>query len=282
MSGPTFEKLVVRRPGLTRDLPAVGDTQDLAWVANTATLVMGARDAVLVDTFATIEQNDRLVEWVASHGRRLTHVYVTHGHGDHVFGVGQVLAAFPDAAAVATAGTVAATRGQAQPEVLDGFWGRLFPGQIPEVVVPAELEGDAVPLEDWELRVIRTGFTDTRDTTSLWVPDIGLLVAGDVVYNHTHPFLGETTAGTRRGWVAALRGLAELDPTHVVAGHPDPARDDSPTDIEATIGYLEDFEEAETITTTALELYEWMLRRHGGRVNPGSLWGAAKLVQVAE
>ena len=62
-------------------------------------------------------------------------------------------------------GTVAATRGQAQPEVHDGFWGRLFPGQIPEVVVPAELEGDAVPLEDWELRVIRTGFTDTRDTT---------------------------------------------------------------------------------------------------------------------
>jgi hypothetical protein len=57
-----YETLCVRRPGLTRDLPP--GKEDLQWVANTATLIHGERDAVLVDTFLTIEQNKQLVDWV--------------------------------------------------------------------------------------------------------------------------------------------------------------------------------------------------------------------------
>jgi hypothetical protein len=52
----------IRRPGLTRDLPF--GPEDLFWVVNTATLIYGERDAVLVDTYATVEQNRALVEWV--------------------------------------------------------------------------------------------------------------------------------------------------------------------------------------------------------------------------
>jgi glyoxylase-like metal-dependent hydrolase (beta-lactamase superfamily II) len=115
MSQLHYETLLVRREGLTRDLPA-GDNEDLRWVANSATLISGDHDAVLVDTFTTIEQNERLIEWVKAHGRRLTHIYLTHGHGDHVYGIGQMLQAFPDAQAVATAGTVAEARIQAGDE----------------------------------------------------------------------------------------------------------------------------------------------------------------------
>src|SRR5215470_14025105 len=93
-----------QRPGLTRDLPHGPD--DLQWVANTATLIYGERDAVLVDTFTTVEQNTELVEWIRSFDRHLTYVYITHGHGDHFFGIRQVLDAFPGAKAVATRGSV--------------------------------------------------------------------------------------------------------------------------------------------------------------------------------
>jgi hypothetical protein len=31
-----------------------------------------------------------------------------------------------------------------------------------------------------ELRVIEAGYTDTEGTTSLWTPDLGPIVAGDV------------------------------------------------------------------------------------------------------
>lgn len=275
-----YETLLMRREGLTRDLPA-GDNEDLRWVANSATLIYGDHDAVLVDTFTTIEQNERLIDWVKARGRNLTHIYLTHGHGDHVYGTGQLLDAFPGAAAVATAGTVAEARLQASDEYRDGFWGRLFPGQIPPPVIPAELDGDTIGLEDHELRVIETGHTDTTGTTVLWCPDLRLMVAGDVVYNRTHMYLAETTPASRQEWIASLARLKDLDPRYVVAGHKQPGGDDDPASIEESIRYLTDFNAAEAQAATATELYESVLRQHARRANPGSLWGAAKLFKGA-
>jgi glyoxylase-like metal-dependent hydrolase (beta-lactamase superfamily II) len=280
MSELRYDTLLVRREGLTRDLPA-GDNEDLRWVANSATLIFGDHDAVLVDTFTTIEQNERLIEWVKAHGRRLTHIYLTHGHGDHVYGIGQLLQAFPGARAVATAGTVAEARIQASDEYRDGFWGRLFPGQIPQPTIPAELAGDTIVLEGHELRVIEAGRTDTGGTTVLWCPTLRLIVAGDVVYNHTHMYLAETTAASRREWIASLARLKDLGPRSVVAGHKQPGCDDDPVNIDESIGYLTDFNDAEAHATTAPELYERVLQKHARRANPGSLWGAAKLFKAA-
>jgi ribonuclease BN (tRNA processing enzyme) len=39
---------------------------------------------------------------------KLTSIYITHGHGDHFFGIKQMLEAFPAARAVGPRGTVAA------------------------------------------------------------------------------------------------------------------------------------------------------------------------------
>lgn len=280
MSQLHYEILLARRQGLTRDLPA-GDNEDLRWVANSATLIFGDHDGVLVDTFTTIEQNERLIEWVKAHGRNLTHIYLTHGHGDHIYGIGQLLQAFPGAQAVATAGTIAEARLQASDEYRDGFWGRLFPGQIPQPVIPAELAGDTIRLEEHELRVIEAGHTDTTGTTALWCPSLRLIVAGDVVYNHTHMYLAETTTTSRQEWIASLGKLKDLDPLYVVAGHKQPDYDDDPVNIDESIRYLTDFNAVEAQTTTATELYEGVLRNHPRRANPGSLWGAAKLFKAA-
>jgi glyoxylase-like metal-dependent hydrolase (beta-lactamase superfamily II) len=279
MSELRYEVWTERREGLTRDLP---DGQDeWRWVANSATLILGDSDAVLVDTYATIDQNDRLIEWVRGHGKRLAAVYLTHGHGDHAFGVAQLRAAFPEARILATPGTVAELEAQARPEWRDGFWGKLFPGRIPQVELPDVLETGGFTVEGHEFVVIEAGDTDTTGTTSLWVPDLRLIVAGDVVYSQTYPYLAETTAATRRSWIEALGRLDQLDARHVVSGHKQPSGDDSPADIEATIRYLEDIEEADAQTSTAVEFYERMLAKQPARANVGSLWGAAKLLKGA-
>jgi len=275
-----YDTLLARREGLTRDLPP-GHNEDLRWVTNSATLILGDHDAVLVDTFTTIEQNETLVRWVEEHDRQLTHVYLTHGHGDHVYGIGQLLRAFPGARAVATRGTLAEARLQSQDKFRDGFWGRLFPGQIPQPVLPELLEENQLDLEGNPLRVIETGHTDTQGTTALWVPDLRLLVSGDVAYNHTHMYLAETTRETRTEWIASLRALKSLDPAHVVAGHKHPDHDDDPSNIDESIQYLTDFNKAELGAATAHELYDAMLKLHPRRANPGSLWGAAKLIKGA-
>jgi glyoxylase-like metal-dependent hydrolase (beta-lactamase superfamily II) len=269
-----WDVLTMRRPGLSRDLPPGKEL--LAWVANSATLIHGKHDAVLVDTFLTIEQSQKLLDWVVASGKNLVAIYVTHGHGDHFFGLTQLLEHFPNAKAVATPAVVKAMREQLSPASVEDFWKRLFPGQIPDRLLVAEpLEHGELELEGHRLIAIDTGRTDTAHSTSLHVPSVGLLVAGDAVYNGIHPFLGETDTNSRNEWIAALDLLEALKPTAVVAGHKVPENDDDPRIIGETRQYLRDFNRLNAATTDVRQLYDSMLKIYPDRVNPGSLWGAA-------
>ena len=269
-----WEIFTSKRPGLSRDLPP--GKEGLRWVANSSTLIYGERDAVLVDTFLTIDQSQALLNWVVASGKNLTTIYLTHGHGDHVFGIASLLERFPNARAVATPEVVEGIREQVSPAVLKNFWHRLFPGQIPEHLPVAEpLEGNELELEGHKLVAINTGRTDTARSTCLHLPSIGLLVGGDVVYNGIHPYLAETDTESRLEWIATLDKLEALNPLAVIAGHKIPENKDEPRIIAETRQYLRDFNRLNDATTTPRELYDAMLELHPDRANPGSLWGGA-------
>jgi glyoxylase-like metal-dependent hydrolase (beta-lactamase superfamily II) len=269
-----WEVLTIKRPGLTRDLPP--GKEELMWVANSSTLIYGERDAILVDTFLTTEQSKTLLDWVVARGKNLTAIYITHGHGDHFFGLASLLERFPRAKALATPEIVKAMHDQLSPASVDNFWRQLFPGEIPNCLLVAEpLEGNALELEGHKLIAINAGRTDTAHSTCLHVPSIGLIVGGDVVYNGIHPFLGETNTQSRIEWIATLDKLETLKPKAVIAGHKVPENDDNPRIIAETRQYLRDFNRLNTATKTARELYDAMLEIYPDRVNPGSLWGAA-------
>jgi hypothetical protein len=110
----------------------------------------------------------------------------------------------------------------------------------------------------------------------LYVPSIGLLAGGDAVYNGTHLFLGESDTQSRIDWISTLDRLEALEPKAVIAGHKVPGNDDGAHIIGETRRYLRDFNRLSEATTTARELYDAMLAIYPDRVNPGSLWGAAK------
>ena len=269
-----YRVFAAKRPGLSRDLPP--GYESLAWVANSATLIYGRRDAVLVDTLLTIDQNAKLADEIAATGKNLTDIYITHGHGDHFFGINALKERFPKVRAVATASVVDRLAGQLEPEMMDGFWRKLFPGQIADDPGMAEsLDGASIELEGQALIPIATGFTDTADSTSLHVPSLGLIAAGDVVYNGIHPYLGESNAQTRLEWIRALDKLDALEPRAVVAGHKVPDHDDDPRHIAETRQYLRDFIRLDETTDTPRALFDAMMELHGDRVNPGSLWGGA-------
>jgi glyoxylase-like metal-dependent hydrolase (beta-lactamase superfamily II) len=266
-------------PVVTRDKPAgVGETY---FQAMASTLIHGERDAVLVDAFMTVAQASALADWVVARHKNLTTIYITHGHGDHWFGVGTLLERFPNAKAVGTPNAVKVMRRNASPEALEGAWKVAFPGQIPErLVIPEELEGNVIHLEGQELRAVELGHTDTDHTTCLHAPSIGLVVAGDAAYNDVHLYLAESSAETRREWIAALDRMEALKPRAVVASHKRPESADDPTIIEETRQYIRDFDRLAEATTVAQELYDRMLELHPNRVNPGwALWSSARAVK---
>ena len=270
-----WDVLVTNRQGLVRDLPP--GKEQWTWVPTSSTLIFGQRDAVLVDAFLTIEQAAALVEWVAASGKNLTTIYITHGHGDHFFGLGALLNRFPKARAVATPDVVEAMRRQASPEFVSNFWEARYPGQIPEhLAIAEEVKGNVIQLEGHDLVVVEVGHTDTDHTTCLHVPSAGLVVAGDAAYNDVHLYLAESNAETRREWIAALDTIESLKPRAVIAGHKKPERSDSPRIIEETRQYIRDFDRLAEMTTTARELYDKMLQLYPDRANPGSLWGSAR------
>ena len=269
-----WDVLTIKRPGLTRDLPA--GREELMWVANSSTLIHGERDAVLVDTFLTAGQSQTQLDWVVASGKNLTKIYITHGHGDHFFGLASLLERFPRARAVAAPEIVKAMHEQLSPASVEDFWRRLFPGEIPDRLLVAEpLEDDELELEGHKLVVVNAGRTDTAHSTCLYVPSTGLIVGGDAVYNGIHPYLAETDAQSRLEWISTLDKLEALKSKAVVAGHKVPENDDDPRIIGETRQYLRDFDRLNEATANARELYDVMLELYPDRVNPGSLWGAA-------
>jgi glyoxylase-like metal-dependent hydrolase (beta-lactamase superfamily II) len=270
-----WKLLTKKRGSSTQGLPP--GKEDLAWVTNTVTLIYGERDAVLVDTFLSVQHSKELLDWVAESGKNLTTIYVTHAHGDHFFGLKLLLDRFPNARAFATASSVAAMQKQISPDVIKSFWEPRFPGQVPTpLVVPEVLKGDSLYLEGEQLKVIELGHTDTVHTTAMHVPSIGLVVSGDAVYNNTHPYLAECDEQARAEWLLALDKIETLHPQAVIAGHGVLNPDSSPRHIEETRRYIHDFNDSVKSTPTAMELYQKMLTLYPKRVNPGSLWGSAK------
>src|SRR5216684_6396745 len=186
------------------------------WSPTSSTLIYGDHDAILVDTLVTYDQVDALADWIDSKGRRLSRIYITHGHGDHWLGLARLIQRFPGATGLATAEVLA----QADDPGMAGYWEAIFPGEVPtgaEKVLPQLLTTDTIDLEGNELRVIRIGQADTAESTVLHVPSLAAVVTGDLAYNGVHMMTAETGESERAQWIANLGDVAALEPTFVVA-----------------------------------------------------------------
>ena len=181
---------------------------------------------------------------------------------------------------VATQKVVDRMREQVNHQWLDGFWRKGFPGQIAEHPPIAEPMAHAtIELEGEQLVAIELGHSDTDDTTALHVPSLGLVVAGDAVYNDVNLYLAEAGHGGIEGWFAALDSIKSLQPSTVIAGHKRDGAEDSPDSIEETRRYLQDFEAAARGTDSAEDLYEAMIERYPDRINRAVVWNSAHAIK---
>ncbi|KRK97662.1 hypothetical protein FD04_GL001698 [Secundilactobacillus odoratitofui DSM 19909 = JCM 15043] len=277
MSNLKYDVLNNRRNGVTRGVPE--DTKDLQWVSNTATLIFDDDNAVLVDTYMTRSANQELIDWIKSHHVALKYIYLTHAHADHFFGAGMIKASFHGATIIGTRATADGIPAVMTPANIAGTWEKLFPGNLPSPIVGVdEVVDSAFDLDGHRIEIIQDGFTDTHDTTSLWVPDIKLVVAGDATYNGIHAYMQETTLNARSNWIKVNEHLKTLKPKYVVAGHKNPENSDDPVIIDQTIKYISDFNRLAADAKSAESLYQDMLALYPKYINTGSLWSSAHAV----
>lgn len=263
------------RPFASRATPQ-GPGDEPTWSPTSATFIYGDRDAILVDTLVTNDQVDALADWIEMKGRRLSRIYITHGHGDHWLGLARLIQRFPGARGLTTAEVLAQAAGDPS---MAGYWEAIFPGEVPgaeERVLPELLTTDTIDLEDHELRVIRIGRADTAESTVLYVPGLAAVVTGDLAYNEVHMMTAEAGEPERAQWIANLDAVAALEPTFVVAGHKKVENDNDPKIIGESQQYLRDFSRIVAEESTAAGIVALMGERYPDWENVRTLWHSAR------
>lgn len=248
------------------------------WSPISCTLIYSENEAVLVDTPISIRQTRLLINWIeeVAPGRKLSYIYITHGHGDHWFGLPLLVERWPEAVPVATRGTVSYMQEASDPASFNAFWESRFPEQIAKPLKIAQAlpkDGKFVLEGKWAMEAIECGHTDTHSTTVLWVPDLRLVAGGDVIYGGCHQMLAfANTKDLRDEWIRAIDKVQALNPSYVIPGHKVAGEIDGVWHLAATKKYIEDFGKLWSGNPeTPQEVFAAMTKMYPDRFNSSAL-----------
>ena len=227
------------------------------------TLVMGEKDAVLIDAPFTRSDAHRVVAEILDTGKQLKYVYITHDHPDHFFNVEVIAENFPEAEIISA------------PAVVDDIWrsipfklkrwGPMLGRNAPHHPnAPKAWDQPFFELEGRRLEILGPMQGDHHHATAIWIPSLATLVAGDIVFHGIHVWLGEATPVQRDAWLQSLDTLAKLKPKVVIAGHKLPQLADDPSALQYTRDYIIEFGKAAKQSKTSAELSAAMQKRFPG------------------
>jgi glyoxylase-like metal-dependent hydrolase (beta-lactamase superfamily II) len=233
------------------------------FAATTSTLVFGASEAVLIDAQHIRSDVAALGDMIERTGRRLTTIYATHGHADHWYGAGELVARFPGTRVVATLPVLEYIHQAAEVEAQQ--WAAMFGDRVVKpTAVPEALNGLTLELEGYELRIVEVGQGDIRPSTVVHIPAIDAVAAGDVVYNQIHAMLGLSGPREWERWIQSVDAVEKLSPKMIVCGHKKPESSDREVDrmLDETRTYIGDFAEGAQSLNSAEELIGLMKSKY--------------------
>lgn len=193
--------------------------------------VRGGNGWTIVDAALSVVAQ-RLVRGLGRLGIRhgdVERIVLTHGHLDHAGGAERVRAAFGAREVLVGAADVTDVRAGANASGQPGS--ALARSPLPDVGYPgvptAQPLGGPLALDDDRrlVPVATPGHTDGH--TSFHLPDSGVVLGGDTVFNvfRMTPSPGFLCSDAGRNLASILR-LSELDPSSLLLAHGDPVTDD--------------------------------------------------------
>jgi glyoxylase-like metal-dependent hydrolase (beta-lactamase superfamily II) len=255
----------------------LGEGEVATWAPSSSTLISGPTEGILIDALLTFENADQIAAWAKRFGKKITGVYITHGHSDHWLGLARLLQHFPEARGYAAPEVAARAAWEAEFNKKSKYWTSRFPGELPETpVVPDVLNSDEILVDGQVVNLIHAGQGDIQGSTIFHVPSAGAVVCGDVAYNNVHMMMYEADEAKREAWIASIDAVAALNAKTVVAGHKSVGAADLPENLAASQRYLRDFTTLAKKGGTVEDLVHGMLEQHGERDQPHTLWISAR------
>ena len=201
---------------------------DGTWGWSNAGLVTGTDQALLVDTLfdlaMTREMLDGLAPVTAAHPIRT--LVNTHANGDHWFGNelvtdAEIIASQATAQEMATNGPDLIRGMLDQPGALGRFANHIFEPfdftDITPTVATRTFDSElTLDVGGVMARVLMLGPAHTQGDSVVFVPDEGVLYAGDLLFIGGTPI---TWAGPVSNWITACDRMLALEPEIVVPGH---------------------------------------------------------------
>jgi len=227
-------------------LSALGSSANQNFISNAA-FVVTDDGVVVIDALGSPPLAQRLLAEIRKvTAQPVKWVFVTHYHADHIYG----LQVFGDQGATIVAHALAG-------EYLASDTARLRLQASREELFPwVDEHTRLVPADRWvgtpdahADTLIRVGHTDfllrpvgpshTPEDLVVFVPSLGVLFSGDLLFRGRIPFVGQADSG---GWIRALDRLLALDAQLVVPGH-GPLSSEPRADMALTRDYLQTLRE---------------------------------------
>lgn len=227
----------------------------------TSVLVLGRKQAILVDAQFGRSQAAQLVAKLQASGRTLSAIFISHGDPDYYFGLDTVLAAFPGVKVLATPQTVAHIEATRAAKL--AFWGPKLGADAPAAtVVPQVLAGNRLTLEGQTIEV--RGLNGPQPERSyLWIPSLKAVLGGVVLSNNQHVWMADTQSPqSHADWLATLQDIAALKPRQVVPGHMLPGASTALQSVAFTAGYIRAFDEETPRAADSAALIAAMKQRY--------------------
>jgi glyoxylase-like metal-dependent hydrolase (beta-lactamase superfamily II) len=224
-------------------------------------IVMGKKDAVLIDAQWTLSNAHRVITEILETGKNLTTIYLSHAHPDHYFGAGVIAQAFPKARVVAIPSEADIINKQFFGKI-EHWEGVIGAHNVCRVTTKAEaLKENYFELEGQRFEIMSKVMGDMRYNTMVWIPSIKTLVASDVLFNQAHPFTCELTKEERAQWIADVDKIEKMGADVIIPGHQKPGMQFDKSSLDFTREYVVATEEELVRTDSVAEFYFAMLKR---------------------